>query len=83
MDRTTFEQAKEIVERIERGKSLMEQLSKSAKLLSNNDNEGLSDFIAAFNEISEGKWLMEQIMHEIMLRCREQLRELEEQLKSL
>lgn len=83
MDRTTFEQAKEIVARIERGKSLMEQLSKSAKLLSNNDNEGLSDFIAAFNEISEGKWLMEQIMHEIMLRCREQLSELEEQLKRL
>ena len=83
MDRTTFEQAKEIVYRIERGKYLMEQLSKSAKLLSNNDNEGLSDFIAAFNEISEGKWLMEQIMNEIMLRCREQLRELEEQLKEL
>lgn len=83
MDRTTFEQAKEIVYRIERGQYLMEQLSKSAKLLSNNDNEGLSDFIAAFNEISEGKWLMEQIMHEIMLRCREQLSELEEQLKRL
>lgn len=83
MDRTTFEQAKEIVERIERGKSLMEQLRKASEKLGDADSEGLREFLEAFHEMSDGKLIMKHLVDLLTKVYTNQLRELEEQLEKL
>lgn len=83
MNREKFNKAKIIIERIEHCESLIQQLRKASQMLSLTSNEGLSEFLAAFNEMNNGEYLMNEIVDEIISRYQKKINEFEEQLDSL
>ena len=83
MNREKFNKAKNIIERIEHCENLIHQLRKASQMLSRTSNEGLSEFLAAFNEMNNGEYLMNEIVDEIISRYQKKINEFEEQLDSL
>ena len=83
MNREKFNKAKNIIDRIEHCERLIQQLRKASQMLSRTNNEGLSEFLAAFNEMNNGEYLMNEIVDEIISRYQMKINEFEEQLDSL
>ena len=83
MNREKFNKAKSIIERIEHCESLIQQLRKASQMLSRTSNEGLSEFLAAFNEMNNGEYLINEIVDEIISRYQKKINEFEEQLDYL
>ena len=83
MKEETFMKAKRLKERIEQCNSLIQQLRKSSQVLSHTSNEGLPDFLAALNEMTNGDYLLNEIVDEVISRYQKNIQKYEEEFSEL
>lgn len=81
MTQETLSRALAIRERIEHCNHLVQQLRKASQMLSG--NEGLVQFLEAFNEMNNGEYLMGEIVDQIIGRYQKTIHEYEDQLAAL